>query len=370
MKRGLVTVGLCSLAMVCLMGAGAPLDRVEIDCAGDWMAEDLQEESYQENWENPAPEDWEVFQGYEDPEIPEEDEAVQEQPRIRFQVRSEEDSVVQTAVAVSGTNPMPIAEEVERDLMAAQEVSLEDDMLIDGTRAPADVGLEVKSGTPYVALAGFARAVVPGADSSWNKGSSTLTVKTPAMSVTAKVGQPYVQANGRYLYVPAGVKLSGGSVSIPLSTAAKIFDAGLDWDASTGTARLTRGSGALKSGDAFYNQNSLFWLSRVIFLESGNQPLEGKMAVGNVVLNRVSSSLFPNTLEGVLAQKNQFTTYRSGKMKNASPNAESVIAAKLVLDGGVVEKTRGALWFDSASSSWASRNRTYVATIGGHRFFA
>ena len=47
-----------------------------------------------------------------------------------------------------------------------------------------------------------------------------------------------------------------------------------------------------------------------------------------------------------------------------------MIAAKLVLDGGVVEEVKNALYFDSAANSWASRNRTCVAVIGGHRFYA
>ena len=132
---------------------------------------------------------------------------------------------------------------------------------------------------------------------------------------------------------------------------------------------VTRGSGAIQSGDQYYNQEDLFWLSRVIDAESGNQPLEGMMAVGNVVMNRVSSPIYPNTVEGVLAQKNQFSTYRSGRLADNTPNAASVIAAKLVLDGGVVEETEGALYFDSNSNSWAARNRECVAVIGGHKFY-
>ena len=93
------------------------------------------------------------------------------------------------------------------------------------------------------------------------------------------------------------------------------------------------------------------------------------MAVGNVVLNRVASPIYPNTIEGVLAQKNQFSTYRSGSLAKRTPNESSVIAAKLVLDGGVVEETRGALYFDSSVGSWASRNRNCIAVIGGHKFY-
>jgi len=46
-----------------------------------------------------------------------------------------------------------------------------------------------------------------------------------------------------------------------------------------------------------------------------------------------------------------------------------VIAAKLVMDGAVVEETRGALYFDSLVRSWAARHKTYIATLGGHKFY-
>lgn len=160
-----------------------------------------------------------------------------------------------------------------------------------------------------------------------------------------------------------------GRLTVPLWAVAKAFDAAVGWDAATGTVTVTRGSGAIQSGESFYNQEDLFWLSRVITAESGNQPLEGQMAVGNVVMNRVASPIYPNTVEGVLAQKNQFTTYRAGKLADRTPTATSVIAAKLVLDGGVVEETAGALYFDSASGSWASRNKECVAVIGNHKFY-
>src|SRR5699024_12370625 len=69
-------------------------------------------------------------------------------------------------------------------------------------------------------------------------------------------------------------------------------------------------------------------ISRLIYAESGNQPLEGKIAVGNVVLNRVASPLFPNTVADVIYQPNQFSPAGSGHLSR-TPNAESVVAAKL-----------------------------------------
>ena len=107
---------------------------------------------------------------------------------------------------------------------------------------------------------------------------------------------------------------------------------------------------------------SLYWLSRIIYAESGNQILEGKIAVGNVVMNRVNSPKFPDNIYDVLYQKNQFSPASSGSLKR-TPNAESVIAAKLVLEG--VEIVPGALFFNRAGMAcYASRNRAYLTTIG------
>lgn len=241
-------------------------------------------------------------------------------------------------------------------------------LLIDGQPAPLELCRRAEGGTTFVSLSAIARQLDPAAQIGWDGG--TMTVTTPRLSLTAQVGELYIVANGRYLYVPETVQNHGeGNISVPLRTVAKAFGATVGYNGSTGVVTVARGSGAIQDGDSFYNQDDLFWLSRVIHRESGNQPMEGRMAVGNVVLNRVADPAFPNTVEGVLAQKNQFSSYRTGAMANTKPSQGSVIAAKLVLDGGVVEETRGALFFDSTTNSWAARNKQHIATIGGHKFY-
>ena len=261
---------------------------------------------------------------------------------------------VQAAAAVS---PIELAEDVETGL------------LIDGVHAPAEVSLVLREGVSYVALAPMAQALDDSAQVGWDAASGTATVNTAALSLTARVGQLYLEANGRYLYLPEGVQLADSSVMVPLWAVAEAFGAAVGWDAAAGVVTVTRGTGAIQPGEGYYDQEDLFWLSRVIDAESGNQPLEGMMAVGNVVMNRVANPIYPDTVEGVLAQKNQFSTYRSGRLAERNPSETCVIAAKLVLDGGVVEETAGALYFDSSASSWASRNRECVAVIGGHKFY-
>lgn len=264
----------------------------------------------------------------------------------------------QAIPAAAAANPIYLAESTESGL------------LIDGVHAPAEVEMTSYNGVNYVALAAMAQCMDETAAVAWDSASQVMTVTTGKLNLTAKVGQLYLQANGRYLYLAEKVQLIDGRVSVPLWAVAEAFGATVGWNSELEATTVTSGSGAIQSGDSYYNQEDLFWLSRVIFAESGNQPLEGQMAVGIVVMNRVESTIYPNTVKAVLAQKNQFSTYQSGRLAQRTPNASSVIAAKLVLDGGVVEEVEDALYFDSSASSWASRNKECVAVIGNHKFYA
>ena len=278
---------------------------------------------------------------------------------------------VQTAAARVGTEEQAEpASAVSGESVLSQVEEVDPTLTVDGQPVSTDVAKTYRGDTTYVALVPMSKCLDSTVQSKWDAGTRTATVHNDKLVLTAKAGDLYLTVNGRYFYTPEGIQIENGKIMVPLSALVKAFDGSLTWNGTTGMTAVTRGSGAAKSGDQYYNADDLFWLSRVIYTESGNQPLEGKMAVGNVVMNRVKHPSFPGTIEGVLAQKNQFTTYWSGHIARSTPNAESVIAAKLVLDGGVVEEVKNALYFDSAANSWASRNRTCVAVIGGHRFYA
>ena len=261
---------------------------------------------------------------------------------------------VQTAAArVGAEEQAEPASAVSGESVLSQVEEVDPTLTVDGQPVSTDVAKTYRGDTTYVALVPMSKCLDSTILSKWDAGTRTATVHNDKLVLKATVGNLYLTVNNRYFYAPEGIQIENGQVMVPLSALVKAFD-----------------GGAAKFGEQYYNADDLFWLSRVIYTESGNQPLEGKMAVGNVVMNRVKHPSFPGTIEGVLAQKNQFTTYWSGHIARSAPNAESVIAAKLVLDGGVVEEVKNALYFDSAANSWASRNRTCVAVIGGHRFYA
>lgn len=190
------------------------------------------------------------------------------------------------------------------------------------------------------------------------------------LTLTAEVGQEYVVANGRYLYAPDGIIALDGAVAVPVRLLAEALKLEVDYEPETGAVWLTSSGevGYLEDGADYYDGEALYWLSRIIYCESGNQILSGKIAVGNVVLNRVNSSSFPNTIYDVIFQKNQFSPVSSGSIYR-EPSEACVIAAKLVLDGA--EVLDSALFFNRAGLvCYASRHRSYIATIGAHSFYA
>lgn len=243
------------------------------------------------------------------------------------------------------------------------------EVYVDGERITSEA--EIFGGSAYVPLRALSGALLNSPEVSWT-GREAL-VQTGALSLSAVPGVRYITANGRLLYAPGGVKLINGSTYVPVRALAKAVGASVSWDEASRSVRLTRGTGYIASGEQFYNADSVYWLSRIISAESRGEPLEGKIGVGAVVLNRVASPLFPNTIYGVIFDDQyavQFEPTANGTIYD-TPTEESVIAAKLCLDGA--NNVGGSLYFlnvSIASSLWITQSRTFVASIGQHSFYS
>ncbi len=93
------------------------------------------------------------------------------------------------------------------------------------------------------------------------------------------------------------------------------------------------------SGSYSASADELTWLAATIQAEADGESYTGKLGVGSVIMNRVKSSAFPNTIIGVITQNMQFASYRSGKVEliiSNGPNSTCIRAAQEVLGGARV----------------------------------
>ena len=115
--------------------------------------------------------------------------------------------------------------------------------------------------------------------------------------------------------------------------------------------------------------NMVELLARLINGESRGEPYQGQVAVGAVILNRVKSPNFPNTIAGVIYQKGQFSCVTDGQFDVAIDENSTVYkAAEEAMNGS--DPTNGALYFYNPSktkSKWLFSLKT-TTTIGKHVF--
>ena len=205
----------------------------------------------------------------------------------------------------------------------------------------------------------------------WDKDAQTIFITRDDLEMELYPGDRLVRANGRCWYMAQACAADEGMAMIPLRDAAKVFSCEVTWDNETRTASLEGGE-LLESGDTFYDEEDLLWIARIVRHESCNQPLDGKVAVANVIINRMNDAGFPSTAEEVIFDTRNGVQFvkRSSKSILKDPCDTCWLAAKLALEG--YETAPDCLFFASnkvADTCWAGRNRQVYTVIGGHTFF-
>lgn len=117
-----------------------------------------------------------------------------------------------------------------------------------------------------------------------------------------------------------------------------------------------------------YTSSDLVWLARIVSAEAKGESQEGQIAVANVVLNRVASGRFPDSIREVIFQKNQFSPTMNGSIHD-EPTQEALESARLALQGERVVPSDVLFFYNRkvAGSSWLDGRRPYT-TIGSHTF--
>lgn len=210
---------------------------------------------------------------------------------------------------------------------------------------------------------------------SFDEASATAHIKNEDIHISVTKGKKYAYLNEKKVNLSSAAVILEGRMYVPLRFLSESLGAAVSWDSAMLCADISSSAASVPShlsGSSPFSRDELYWLSKIVSAEARGEENRGKIAVANVILNRVTSNDFPNTIYGVIFDKNygvQFTPTLDGSIyQNAT--TESVIAAKRALLG---ENISGkCLYFlnpNKATSSWIIDNRVFYKTIGNHDFY-
>lgn len=190
-------------------------------------------------------------------------------------------------------------------------------------------------------------------------------------------GNSYFTLNGRYAFLKTDYFVFSNELYLPSECYSHIFTVDIEAYGDPLCAYISTDSmNIIGGGEEYYSIHSspedLYWLSHVISTECTDEPLEGMIGVGNVIMNRVADPEFPNTVMEVLFDTKggiQFDPVMQGSI-HAPPTDLAMIATYLVIEGyntvGDAEYYVNPL---TGNSSWFDRALELVAIIGRHNFY-
>ncbi len=209
----------------------------------------------------------------------------------------------------------------------------------------------------------------------WNASAQTATITKGKTVLTLKQHNKTAVVNQKKVNMDTAAVIQNNRLYVPIRFIAETFGVTVSWDKNTYTVHLTSPHISVPQNmitSPKYHEDDLYWLSRIVHAESQGEVMEGKIGVANVVLNRVNSPLFDDTVYQVIFDKKygvQFTPTTNGSIYH-TPTGDSIIAAKRALLG---ENTAGeSLYFlnpNISTSFWIVENRPFFRSIGNHDFY-
>lgn len=251
-----------------------------------------------------------------------------------------------------------------------------------------------------------------GAEVAWDHAAKQVTVKSrfgDQMSFT--INDLMMKFNGKAYTMDVVPLMKKDKIYLPIRQAAELLHTEIEWNNETKSAHfhsvpsyivekgdtltsvskkfalteewLTERNG-LKNGEMAAGQSlkvvipnimrekerndEIYLLAKIICAESGYESFKGQVAVGNVIINRVKDSRFPNSIREVIYAPHQFTPAGDGSLDTLVPNESSILAALSVMDGEDVAKDALYFFNPKHDANTFFDKLDVVADIGNHRF--
>lgn len=248
------------------------------------------------------------------------------------------------------------------------------DIAVNGRYIKSDVRPFLISGTTYVPIR-FVSEALRADEIVWDGQNDTAVVRKGDTEIIMPVGKNYALINGQSIQIPNGVRLVGDRTFVPVRFVSECFGAGVSWDGEHLNVLIEKPDISVNPGSVYdrgYSNENIYWLGRIIDAEAEGEPMNGKIGVGDVVLNRVKSDLYPDTVYEVIFDTKfgvQFEPVINGRIYQ-TPSFDSLVAAKYCLQGeNIVGESLFFLNPVTAASSWITTDRQHYTTVGNHHFY-
>jgi hypothetical protein len=205
----------------------------------------------------------------------------------------------------------------------------------------------------------------------WDNETRTVTITNELNEIKFIVDSNTVLVNSKKIEIDSKPFIRNGRTYIPLRIVADYLGCNINWVQETYTVELYKKDVIVKDDYIYtpnYNDFDLETLSKIVQVESSDGSMEMKLAIANVVLNRVKSNRFPNTVADVIYQKDvhvQFPPAHRDSFKTVEPSLYTKIAAKNALEG--LNNIDECLFFNN--SPFKSKSDDLYKIIEGEYFY-
>ena len=237
------------------------------------------------------------------------------------------------------------------------------EVIINNEKITTDTGAFLENGITYVPVRSISEAL--GASVSWDSESRTASVT---------LGENTVSFSEHTENAENAAVVFENTLFVPVRTLAQAFGIDAQWDENYYQVHLTAQNIEVPDEyiDTDFRNSDILLIAQVLQCECASSPFEGKIAVANIITNRVAHHQFPSSVEEVIYDRRggsvQFPLAYNGRINNI-PSTECILAAKCALSGTVVAKDCLFFQADWVKNSWINQNRTFSLSSGGNSFF-
>lgn len=203
----------------------------------------------------------------------------------------------------------------------------------------------------------------------WSNQEQSIFMNYDNRSIKLWINQDKVCINGHNYILSEKPVLVDGNTMVPLDFIVENLGCDISWDKLTSSLFIEKKdiNNEAAAGEG-YTPEDVLWLSRIVEVEGRGTSYDCRLAIANVVLNRVKSTSFPSTVHDVIFQKDIYTQFppaHKDGFSESTPSQESLLVAKNALNG---ENNIGdCLYFNN--SPFKSKSNDLYKIISGEYFY-